>query len=82
MSYRKERETEALAIATAGGVYTSINGLWQSQHQSIRSLSHDMFCFCNRQTPGALHVESTAVYECKRRGDSKLCNATGFESIS
>jgi hypothetical protein len=27
-------------------------------------------------------VEQTAVYECKRLGESKLCNATRFESIS
>jgi len=27
-------------------------------------------------------VELTAVYECKRLGDGKLCNATRFESIS
>jgi hypothetical protein len=35
-----------------------------------------------RQTPGALHVEQTAVYECKRLVDGKLCNATRCESIS
>jgi len=71
-----------VAIATAGGVYTSINGFWQSQHPLIWSLRHDASCVCNGQTPGALHVEQMAVYECKRLGDSKLCNATRFESIS
>jgi len=35
-----------------------------------------------RQTPGAVHVEQTAVYECKQLGDDKLCNATRCESIS
>jgi len=81
-SYRKESETEAVAIATAGGVYTLINGLRQPQHPSIWSLRHDASCVCNGQTLGALHVEQTAVYECKRLGDCKLCNATHFESIN
>jgi len=75
-------ETEAVAIATAGGVYTLINGLRQSQHPSIWSLSHDASCICNRQTPGAVHVEQTAIYECKRLGDGKSCNATHCKSIS
>jgi len=82
MSYRKKSETEAMAIATAGGVYTSISGLLHSQHPSIWSLRHDVSCICNGQTPGPLHVEQMAVYECKRLGDSKLCNATHCESIS
>jgi hypothetical protein len=71
-----------VAIAIAGGVYTSINGLRQLQHPSIWSLKHDAACICNGQTPGALHVEQTAVYEFKRLIDSKLCNATRCESIS
>jgi len=81
-SYRKESEAGAVDIATAGGVYTSINGLRQSQHPSILSLRHDGSCVCNGQTAGALYLEQTAVYECKRHGDSKLYNATCFESIS
>jgi len=82
MSYRKESETKVVAIATAGGVDTSINGLRQSQHPSISSLSYDASCICNGQTPGALHVEQPAVYECKRLGDGKLCNASCCKSIS
>jgi len=71
-----------VAIATAGCVYTSINGLRQLQHPSIWSLRHDVSCVCNGETPGALHVEQTAIYECKRLGDGKLCKATRCESIS
>jgi len=71
-----------VAIATAGGVYTLINGLQPSQHPSIWSLRHDVSCVCKGQTRGAQHVDQTAVYECNRLGDSKLCNATRFESIS
>jgi hypothetical protein len=82
VSYRKESKPEAVAIPTAGGVYTSINGLWLSQHSSIWSLSRDASYFCNGQTPGALHVEKTAVYEYKQLGDGKLCSATLCESIS
>jgi hypothetical protein len=77
-----ESDTEAVRIATAGGVYTSINGFRQSRHPSSWSLRHDASRICNGQTPGALHVEQTAVYECKRLGDGKLCNATRCESIS
>jgi len=71
-----------VAIANAGGVYTAIGGLRQSQPPSIWSLRHGTSCICNGQTPGALHVEQTAVYECKRLGDGKLCNVTRCESIS
>ena len=71
-----------MAIATAGGVNTFINGLQQLQYPSIWSLRHAVPGICNGQTPGALHVEQTAVYECKRLGDGKLCNTTGCESIS
>ena len=71
-----------MGIADAGGGYTLITGLPQSQHQSIQSLRHDVTCICHRHTPGALHVEQTAIYECKRLGDGKLCNATSCESIS
>jgi len=74
MSNQKESETEAVAVAIAGDVYTSISGLRQSQHPSIWSLRHDAPCICNGQTHGALYVEQTAVYECKRLGDRKLCN--------
>jgi len=74
--------TEAGAIANAGGVYTAINVLRQSQNSSIWSLRHDASCICNGQTLGALHVEQMAVHECKRLGDSKLCNATRCASIS
>ena len=80
-SYRKEWETETVAIATAGGVYTSISGLWQWQCPLIWLLRHDTSCICNGQTPGALHVEQTAVSECKRRGHSKICNRMCCESI-
>jgi len=69
-------------MAIAGGVYTSINGLRQSQNPSIWSLRRDVPCVCNGQTPGSLHVKQTAVYECKWLGDSKLCNAMRFESNS
>jgi len=82
VSYRKESDTETGAIATAGGVYTSINGLRQLQHLSIWSLRHDMSCICNGQTLGTLHVEQMAVYECNQLGDGKLCNTTRCESIS
>jgi len=71
-----------VVIATAGGVYTSINGSWQLQYLSIWSLRHDVSCGCNWQTPGALHVEQMAVYECTRLGDGKLCNTMHCESIS
>ena len=71
-----------MEIATTGGVYTSINGLPQSQHPSIWALRYDTSSDCNGQTPGSLHVDQTAVYECKRLGDRKLCNAARFESIS
>jgi hypothetical protein len=64
--------TEAVAIETAGSVYTSINGLRQSQHPPIWSLQHDASCIWNGQDPAALHVKQTAVYECKRLGDRKL----------
>jgi hypothetical protein len=37
-SYRQEQDPEAVAIATAGDVYTSINSLRQSQHPLIWSL--------------------------------------------
>ena len=77
-----ESETEAVAIPKAGGVYTSICGLRQSQHPSIQSLRHDASCICNGQTPGALHVEQTAVEECRRLGDGKLYNVTRCESNS
>jgi len=69
-------------MANARGVYTSISGLRQSQHPSIWSLRHDAACIRNRQTPGALHVERRAVYECKRLRDGNLCNATRCKSIS
>jgi len=75
-------QRQAVAIATTGGVYTSINGLRKSQHPSTWALTHDVSCVCNGQTPGGVHVEQTAVYECKRLGDSNLCNTTRFESIS
>jgi hypothetical protein len=75
-------QRQAVAIATAGSVYTSINSLRQSQHPLIWSLRLDASCICNRQTPGALHVEQMAVYEYKRLGDSKLRNPTRFKSIS
>jgi len=71
-----------VAIATAGGVYTSINGLGQSLHPSSWSLRPDASCICNGHTPGALYVKQTAVYKCKRLGDSELCNATCCETIS
>jgi len=77
----KGSETEAVAIVTAGGVYTSISSLWQSQHPSIWSPGHEVSCICYRQTHGGLHVEQTTVYECMRYGDGKLCNATCCESI-
>jgi len=82
MSYWKESETEAVAIASAGGVYTSINGLRQFQHPLSWSLRHDATFVCNGQTRGALPVAQTAIYKCMRLGDSKLCNATHFDSIS
>jgi len=71
-----------VAIATAGGVYTLINGLRKLQHPSIWSLRHDASGVCNGQTPGALHVEQMAVDECKQLRVRKLCNGTRFESIS
>jgi hypothetical protein len=71
-----------VAIATAGGVSTTINDLWQLQHASIWSLRQDASRDCNGQTPGALHVEQTAVYKCKRLGDIKLCNATRSKALA
>jgi len=71
-----------VATATTGGVYTSISGLWQSQHLLISSLRHDRSYIFNGQTPRALNVEQPAVNQCKRLGDGKLCNATCCESIS
>jgi len=71
-----------VAITTAGGFCTTINNLRQSQHASIWWLRPDSSCDCNAQPPGALEVEQMAIYECKRLEDSKLCNATCFESIS
>jgi len=70
-----------VAIASAGGVYTPINHLRHLQHPSIWSLSYDASCICNGQTHGALHVEQMSVYECKRLGKGKICNATRCESI-
>jgi len=69
-------------MANVGGVYTSISGLWLSQHPSIWSLRHDASCICNGQTPVALRVEQTALYQCKGLGDGKFCNATRCKSIS
>jgi hypothetical protein len=60
-----ESEAEAVAIATAGGVYTSISGFQQSQHPSIWLPQHDASGIWNGQAPGALHVEQMAVYERK-----------------
>jgi hypothetical protein len=77
----ENHQTEAVAIATAGGVYMLINGLCQSQHPLIWSGRHHVSWVCTRQTPGAPHVEQTAMYESKRLGHSKLCNGTRFESI-
>ena len=45
-SYRKESETEELAIATACGVYTSINSLRHSLHPLIGSARHAASCIC------------------------------------
>jgi len=70
-----------MAIVTGGSVYSLMNGLQQSHHPSIWSLRHEASCVCNEQTPGALHVEQTAVYERNRLGGSKLWQATRFESI-
>jgi len=36
----------------------------------------------NNHTHEALYVEQKAVYECKRQGEAKLCNAIHCESIS
>ena len=60
-----------MAITTAGGVYTSINGLQQSHHPLIVLLRDDTSCVCNGQTPGARHVEQTPRYECKLLEDGK-----------
>ena len=78
----KNQRQRQWQLQLQGGVYTSINGLRQSQHPSIWSRRHDASCVRNGQTPAALHVEQTASYECKRLADRKLCNATRFESIS
>jgi hypothetical protein len=74
--------TDAVAISTAGGVYTSISVLRQMQHPSIWSLRHAASSICNGQATAALHVEQAAVYECKGLGDCMLCKATSCESIS
>jgi len=70
-----------VAIVTAGGVYASTDSLRLSQSPSMCSLRLDASCICIRQTPVALHLEQTTVYECKRPGDSMLCNATRCKSI-
>jgi len=80
--YSNESETEAVAIATVSGAWTSISGLQQVEHHSIWSLSHDASCICDGQTPRAPHVELMAIYECIRLGVIKSCNAIGCESIS
>jgi hypothetical protein len=82
MSYQKESETEAVAASTAGGVFTSINGLRLSQHPSIWPLRYHASGVCNGQIPAALHVGQTAIYESKRLGDCMVCNAMRIESIS
>jgi len=64
-------------MATSGSVYTSINGLRQLEHPSIWSLRFDAACISNGQTPGALHVEQMAIYQCNQLGDGKYCNAMG-----
>jgi hypothetical protein len=74
--------TQAVPIATAGGVYTMIHDLRLLQNPSIWSLRPNESCICNGQTAVALHVEQTAIYDCKRLGDGKLCNMTHCESIS
>ena len=70
-----------MVIATAGGVYTSIKGLLQSQHPSNRSLRYTASCICNGQSDGALYVEQMADDERKGLRDGKLCNVTPCESI-
>jgi len=77
-----ESETEAVAFATAGSVYTSNNTLHELQHRLLWTLRRDASCICNGQTSGALHVEQMAIDECKRLGDGKLCNAMHCKSIS
>jgi len=47
--------------------------------QSIWSLRHDESCVCNRQSPGPLHEEQTAGYECKRLGGSKVMKRNAFQ---
>ena len=71
-----------MAIPNAGGVYTSISGLQQLQHPSIWLLRPEASCICEGQTPEALHVEQTAVSECKRLGDGKLGNAKRCERFN
>jgi hypothetical protein len=82
LELQKAIKTDVVVIATAGGGNTTISGLRQSQHLSIRSCSHNMFYICNGKTTGAALVAQTAVYEGKRLGDSMLCNAMYCESIS
>ena len=79
---REESETQAVVIVTACGVYSSISGLRQSQHPSIWSHIHDASSSCNGLTHGALHVEQTADYECKRLGCTELYNTMSCESIT
>jgi len=81
VSYRKESETEIVAIATAGDVYTSISRLLKSLLRSIWSLKHDESCIFIGCTPRSLHVEHTVVDECKQLGDGKLYNATHCKRI-
>jgi len=80
-SYRQESETEAVAIATSGGVYTLINDLRQSHHPSIWLLRHHASCITNQPTPGTLHPEQTAFSDCKQFGDGKLCNVMRCKSM-
>jgi len=82
VSFTVQWESDAVVIVTAGGAYTSISGLWQSQYPSIWSLRHGVSCICYWHTPGALYVEQMAVYECKQLGDSKLRSTMCCESIS
>jgi len=71
-----------MAIGTASDDNTTISGLWQLQHPSIWSVRPDTSCICNGQTPGASHVEQTAIVQCKRHGDGTLCHTMCCEGIS
>jgi len=74
---QRQWQLQPWAVSTPRSVVSGSHSI----HRFV-SLRHDVSCICNVQTPGALHVEQMAVYECKWLGDGELRNSTRWESIS